>query len=78
MTSQLVPLPGLGQAQSSYQLLSATAELCSRATAPPRPLPDIFPPSPPWLMTPWGGADLGDAFTSLNFFDFINDTKGSK
>lgn len=46
MTSQLVPLSLLGQAQSSYQLLSATAELCSRASpGHPRPLPDIFPPS---------------------------------
>lgn len=46
VTSQPVPLSLLGQAQSSYQLLSAAAELCSRAsTGHPHPLQDIFPPS---------------------------------
>lgn len=46
MTSQPVPLSLLGQAQRSYQLLSAAAALCSRAsTGHPDPLQDIFPPS---------------------------------
>ena len=59
VTSQPAPSlsPGLGQAQSSYQLLSAAAELCSRASTGYLPPPqDIFPP--PFIAEsrcPWGG-----------------------
>lgn len=46
VTSQPPFSPCLGQAQNSYQLLSAAAELCSRASIGHLPPPqDIFPPS---------------------------------